>query len=42
MRWKADKLRTLVQLMNLKRMTRMLTAHNPQSVSLYSDYLAYR
>ena len=42
MRWKADKLSALIQLMNMKRMTRMLTAHNPQLVALYSDYLAYR
>ncbi len=42
MRWKAKKIKAMLQLIQLKKTTRMSEIHNPKTNSLYSDYIAYR
>lgn len=42
MLWNSNSFKAMIQLRQLKKMTKIITVHNPEAVSLYSDYLAYR
>lgn len=42
MRWKAKKIKAMLQLIQLKKTTKMSMINNPKTNSLYSDYIAYR